>query len=117
MRHLIIVTFAGVAPIADVDAAVGAVVDCDATEPGIVRKQKILAVMGDVARAFAFEQIVVDAIAVQIAGEQAAAILLGPVVAKVNHAPDMGVAAAGVGVGAFAAARFGPTAARPVLVV
>ena len=60
----------------------------------------------------------VDAVAVDVAGEDAVAVLVGPVVAQVDHRADVGVAAAGLAVLARLAARASrPVAAGPVDVV
>src|SRR5207248_11629652 len=83
----------------------------------IVGQQYIAVVVAAVAGALAFERVVVDAAAVDVAHEDAVAVAVRPVVAKVDHAAGVGVAAAGLVVGAFAAARFGPVAAAPVDVV
>src|SRR5207253_6226958 len=73
--------------------------DGEAAEPRVVRHQEVLAVAGDVGRAVALEDVVVDAVAVEVAHEHAAAVAGRPVVAEVDHAAGVGVAAAGFGVG------------------
>ena len=75
--------------------------------------------VGDVAGALALEQVVVDAVAVDVAREDAVAILVGPVVAQVDHRAGVGVAAAGLAVLGvrLALARVVPAAAGPVDVV
>src|SRR6266852_5846522 len=61
--NFVIVAFAGVGPIPDKHAAVRTLMNGDAAKPRVVGEEEILAVMGDVAGAFAFEDIVVHAIA------------------------------------------------------
>src|SRR5262249_25434306 len=113
MGFLVIVAFAGVVPVAEVDAIV-AVQNGEGAEPGVGAGKKILAVVGDVARAFALQDVHVDAVAVDVAHEDLAAVFVGPVVALVDHAAGVGVAAAGLRVGALPAARRGPVSSRPV---
>src|SRR5260370_15530665 len=93
---IVIMAFAGIGPVGDKNAAVRPVLDTDASKPRIVGEQKILAVMRDVAGAFAFEDVVVDAIAMQVAHENGVAIAFGPIVGQVDHDADVGMAAAGV---------------------
>src|SRR5207253_11472759 len=81
-----IVAFTGIGPVGDEDAAVGAVVQGDAAEPGVISKEEIAAVVGDVAGATAFEDVLVDAVAVDIAHKNVVAVGVRPVVAEVNHA-------------------------------
>ena len=64
---LVIMALAGVGPVGDVHAAVRAVVEGEAAEPWVVGDQDIGAVIGDVAGALAFEDVVVDAVAVDVA--------------------------------------------------
>src|SRR5436309_9306491 len=73
--------------------------------------------MRDVAGAFAFEDVVVDAIAVQVAHEDGVAILFGPIVAQVDHGADVGMAAARLAMRPDRAARAFPGPARPVNVI
>jgi hypothetical protein len=51
-------------------------------------------VLADVAAAFADEGVHVDAVAVQVAGEDGAVVFLRPVAALINEHADVGVAAA-----------------------
>ena len=44
----------------------------------------------------ALQHVVVDAVAVEVAGEEPVSVGVGPIVAEVDHRPDVGVAAAGV---------------------
>ena len=46
--NLIVVAFAGVGPVADVDAAVGAIFHHQAAEPRVVGEQKIRGMLGDI---------------------------------------------------------------------
>ena len=100
-----------------IDAAVGAVLHGDAAEPRVVRERKVRLVLGDVAAPFALQLVAVEPLAVDVEREGVAAILGRPVVAQVDHAAAVGVAAAGVAVGSLPAARGGPVPAGPVLVV
>ena len=79
------VAFAGVAPVEDEDAAVGAVAQVDAAEPGVAEEQAVVAVFADVAGAAALEDFLICAAAVVVEREQLAAIRGGPVVAQVDH--------------------------------
>ena len=92
---LVVVTLPGVGPVADIDAAIGAIGEVNAAEPGIVGEHKIAAMAAHVAGAFALEDVVVHPAAVQIAHEDGVAIEIGPVVAQIDHGADVGVAAAG----------------------
>src|SRR5579875_284261 len=109
-----IVTFASVVPIAEEDTAVGTIHQCQATEPGVVGQEKILAMMSDVAGAVPFQHVLIDAVTVQVTHENMMTILVGPIVAEVDHGAGMGVAAAGNIVYALAATRTGPVAAAPM---
>ena len=111
---LIIMAFAGIAPIGDIDAAIGTIVDSQAAKPGIIGEEKVLLVAGDRSGPAVGDAIVVNAVAVQVAGEEAVAVGLGEVDAEVDHAADVSVPAAGVGVFAVAAAGRGPRTAGPV---
>src|SRR5439155_9012712 len=113
----IVVALPRVTPIAEPHAAVRPVLNRESSEPGIVRQQEVLRMMGHVAGAAPLEDIVVDPITVKVAGEQSIAITRRPVVAQVDHGPDMGVAAAGYVVRPLAATRFGPVSAAPMEVV
>src|SRR5205823_6687443 len=79
-----VVTLAGVGPVGNEDAAVRPVVQGDAAEPCIVGEQEIAAVMGDVAGTVAFENILIDAVAVNIAHENVVAVGIGPVIAEID---------------------------------
>src|SRR5262245_29330739 len=109
-----IMTLAEVAPVADVHRAVRPLRHADAAEPRIVAQHEIRTALADVAVALALDAVDVQTVAVQIAHEDAIAIFLREIVTLIDHAAGMGVAAAGVGVLALAAARIGPVAARPV---
>ena len=58
-------------------------------------QQEILAVMGDVTGALPLQDVLIDAVAVDVAHEDAIAIFVGPVVAEIDHAAGVGMAAAG----------------------
>src|SRR5207248_2868088 len=91
---VVVVAFAGVAPIDEVDVAGRAVVQAHAFEPLVIRQQEVGAVAGDEAGTFCFERIVVDAVAVGVAHEDAAAVLGRKGVAVIEHAAGVGVPAA-----------------------
>ena len=99
---------AGVVPVGQIDRPVGTVLQLQPAEPGVVGHQKVGLVPGDVARAAAFQPVAIDALAVDVAREDIIAITIGPVVAQVDHRPDVGMAAAGLAVLALALARVGP---------
>ena len=92
---VVVVAFADVGPVDEEDAAVGAVGEVEAAEPRVGGGEKIGGVLADVAGAVAFEEVRVHAAAVQVHGENGAAIFIGPVVALIDHQPAVGVAAAG----------------------
>src|SRR5690349_22422260 len=73
-----LVTLPCVAPIQDINAAVRAVAQFQAAEPRIAREEKVRSVTPDITRAAAFENVFVDAPAVQIQGEEAASIRCRP---------------------------------------
>ena len=54
------VAFAGVAPVENVNAAVGAVAQVDAAEPAVAEEQAVVAVFADVAGAAAFEDFLIS---------------------------------------------------------
>ena len=72
-----VVALAGIAPVEDEHAAVGAVAQVDAAEPGIGREEDVGLVAADVAAARAFEPLDVDAPAVEVQGEELAAVGAG----------------------------------------
>ena len=114
MDAIVFVAFAGVGPVDDVDRAVGAVVEVDAAEPGVGGLGDVGLVAGDVAAAFAVEPIDVDAAAVEVEGEELAAIFGGPVVAEIDAGAAVGVAAAEL-VDGVVLERFFPAAAGVVV--
>ncbi len=86
--------FAAVAPVGDEDVAVGAGEEVDAAEPFVFGLHEIGCVLADIAAAFAVEGVHVDAVAVEIAGEDGAVVFLGPEAALIDEHADVGVAAA-----------------------
>ena len=92
---VVIVALAGVGPVGDVHAAVGALDEIHAAVERIVNERHVGAVGGGVAGPLGREQIVVDAAAVEIEREQPAAVGGRPVGALIDHQADVGVAAAG----------------------
>ena len=106
MNAGVFVAFAGVAPVENVHAAVGAVAEVDAAEPAVAEEQAVVAVFADVAGAAALEDFLICAATEVVQRVQFAAIRVGPVVAEIDHRAGVGMAAA-VGV-CFAVARLGP---------
>ena len=96
MNAAVFVTFARVAPVEHEHAAVGTVTDFHAAEPRISRNQKVHPVPAHVAAAVAFEDFLIGTAAVEIQSKEPAAIFGRPVVALVNHQPNMRVTAAQV---------------------
>src|SRR4051812_7329625 len=94
MDAVVFMAFARVGPIDDINRAVGAVVEVDAAEPGVGGLGDVRHMPADVAAAFAVEAIDVDPAAVEIEGEEFAAVFGGPVVAEVDAGAAVGVAAA-----------------------
>src|SRR5207237_5253764 len=76
-----------------------------------------LGMVSDVAGAETLQGIVIDTVAVEVASEQTIAIALGPIIAQVDHGPNMGMSAARYVMVPLTATRLGPVAARPVDVV
>ncbi len=84
--------------------------------PRVVGKEEIVGALGVVGRADLSQAIFVDAVAVDVAGEERVAVLRRPVVAEVDHRPRVGVSAAGATM-FFAVARRLPRSAGPMQVV
>ena len=111
-----VVALAGVAPVEDEAAAVGAGADLDAAEPGVVAEEDVGLVAADVAGPQAFQAFDVGAAAVHVEGEQLVAVACRPLVGLVDHHADVGVAAAeAVGL-AVAAVLPGPAGVEVVVV-
>ena len=89
----IFVAFARVALVEDKHTAVRAVTDFHPTEPGIFGREEVRPVFADVAAALAFEDFLIGAAAMEIQREKPAAIFGGPIVALINHHPDVRMAA------------------------
>ena len=88
---LVVVAFAGIGPVADVDAAVGAVCQRDAAEPRIVGEHEVPGVACHIGRTVALQNIMVDAAAVEVAHEDAVAVAavdddVPPDLEQVGHA-------------------------------
>ena len=94
MDAVVVVAFAGVGPVGDEDVAVGAGEEVDAAEPFVFGLHEVGGVFADVAAALAFQFVDVDAVAVEVAGEDGAVVFFGPVAALVDEHADVGVAAA-----------------------
>src|SRR5262245_13862297 len=96
---VVLVGFAEVAllhvvPVDDPDLAVGAVGQVEHLRPLVAGQEEVGPVMGDEAAALGFEQVDVEAVAVDVVHEDRAAIFLGPGPALIDHAAGVGVAAA-----------------------
>src|SRR5436190_15475417 len=113
---LVVVAFTDVRPVGDKHTTVGAVFAVHAAEPGVLREGEIGSVFSDVAAAVRLERVAVEALAVDVEHKGVAAIFGGPVVTQIDHAADVGVAAAKIIV-CRAAAGGRPVAAGPVLMV
>ena len=109
------VALAGVAPVEDEAAAVGAGADFDAAKPWIVAEEDIGLVFANVAAAIALQTLHVGASAVHVEGEELVAVFDGPLIGLVDHHADVRVAATEV-VG-LAIAGFAPRASAVVVVV
>src|SRR5438309_10228971 len=94
MHAVVFMAFASVGPVDDIGGAVGAVVEVDAAKPGVGGLGDVGLMAGDVAAALAVEAIDVDAAAVEVEGEELAAVFGGPVVAEIDASAAVGVAAA-----------------------
>ena len=90
----VVVAFSGVAPVDEIDRAVGSVGDLDANHPGIGRMEHVGRVTANVAAALAIELLDVHAAAVLIEREEFSLILLGPLSATVDGHTDMRMATA-----------------------
>src|SRR3954469_1504600 len=82
LLFLIVVAFADIGPVGDIDATVGAVFGVHATKPWVLRKAKISAVVGDVAAAVRLKDVAIEALAVDVEHERIAAIFGRPVIAQ-----------------------------------
>ncbi len=80
-----LVALAGVAPVEDEDAAVGAVAQVDAAEPGVGREEDVGLVAADVAAARSLEPLDVHAPAVEVQGEELAPVSSRPLVGQVDR--------------------------------
>src|SRR3954454_5569569 len=94
MYAIMLMAFTRIAPVDDINRAVGAVIEVDAAEPAVGGLGDVGLVAGDVAPAFAVEPIDVDPAAVEVEGEQLAAVFGGPVVAKTDARAAVRVPAA-----------------------
>src|SRR4029450_6715657 len=96
VRHLIVMTLPGIAPIAHIDRSIGPVVDRNTAKPWIICKQEILAVLGNIRGTLPFQEIVVHTAAVKVTREQGVSESVGKTIAQIDHAPHVCVSAAGV---------------------
>src|SRR5262245_42354236 len=117
MRLVVVVTLPRVVPVADVHPAVVRLVYPQGPEPLVIGEEEVVTVLEDIPRPRLLQPIDVQPTAVDIAHEQAVAVLGWPGVAEVEHRPGVRVPASGRVVAALAAARRRPVAAAPVDVV
>ena len=103
-----------VVPVDQVHVAVRAVLQVDEPGPLVVRQQEVRAVAGDVAAALRLEHVHVDPLAVDVAHEELAVVLLRPRPAEVAHQPAVGVPAAGRVAAVVAAVRVRPDVVQVV---
>ena len=98
---IVLMAFTGVGPIEDVNAPIGAVIEVNAAEPGIVEFHEIGLVFADSSGPSALEAFLVDAAAVEVEREESVFVLGGPTAALINHEAAVGVTAAkGIGTAA-----------------
>src|SRR2546426_8029094 len=88
----VFVTLAGVAPVEHEDAAIGTITEFHAAKPRVTGNEEVRGFFADVAATAAFEDFLVCTATVEVQREQTATILGRPVVALVNHHPDVCVA-------------------------
>ena len=112
MHARILMALAGIAPVDEIDGAVGTIRHLDAAEPRIAGKQDVGLVAADVAAPFALQAFDVHPPAVLIERQQPSAILRRPLLSQVNRHADVGVATAQPVVVAAGRARVGPAFAR-----
>ena len=85
MRTIVVVAFAEVCPVTDKYVAVGPVQDVDASKPRVIPQQKIGPMSRLVSRLMQFDDVSIDAIAMQVGREQRTVELLRPGAAAVDH--------------------------------
>ncbi len=89
-----VVTVLGVAPVDNIDCAVGSVLQIDGQVRRVGRERYILArVESLIGGAGANVDLLIDLVAVEIVGEEVIAIGFRPVVAEIDHGADVRVAA------------------------
>ena len=114
---VVAVTFTCVGPIQNSDAAIRAISQINALKPRVAELNQIRTVQANIARAAAFEQILVDAAAVKIQRKKMAVIFFRPIVGQINHQAAVGMAAA-EGVGIPDSTRIGPgSAGVPMIMI
>src|SRR5262249_9031048 len=91
---IVFVTFARVGPIQHVNAAIGAVVEVNTSEPRVFKFHEIGLVFADGSGTDALETFLIDAPAMEIESKEAILVLRGPTAALINHEAAMRVAAA-----------------------
>src|SRR4051794_4843373 len=94
MDAVVLVALSGIAPVEDEETAIGTVGQVDAAKPGIGGERGVGFVPADVAGAFTLEPLNIHAPAVEVEGEQLAAVRLGPLVGKVDGKSAMGMPSA-----------------------
>jgi hypothetical protein len=91
---VVIVALAGITPVENVDASVWPIGQVDAAKPGVLGEEDIGLMPADGSAPLALEPLDVHPPAVEVEGEQLAAIFRRPLVGQVDHQPAVGVAAA-----------------------
>src|SRR5581483_4797107 len=117
MHAIRFVAFADISPVGDVDTAIGAIKQIDATKPGIGCFEEIAHALADVRGSLAFEAFDIDASAVQVQCVKLVPITIGPVVAQVEHGAAVSMSAAHLISRADDIAGIGPAFARVKVIV
>ena len=89
MDAVLVMTFADIAPVEDRDGAVRALAELDATEPLVVRLQDVGLMLHDERTTLSLDGFHIHAASVEIKRHELVAILRRPVIALVDHHPDV----------------------------
>src|SRR5690349_14099757 len=96
MNAAVFVAIACIAPVEHKHVAVGTVTQVHPSEPRIRRNEKVRTMFADITAAVTLKNLLIGTAAVKVQREEPPAILGGPVVALINHHPDVSVATAQV---------------------
>ena len=88
--------FAGIAPVRNVDTAIGAGDKVHTSKPRVGHEAKVRSTLANITRPLPLEKIAVDSESMQIESVKAIAKFFRPVVPLVDHQTDMGMATAEV---------------------